>query len=139
MKNQYQAILLDVDGTLLDFNQAEADGMKVVLKTYGFEPTQERLSLYHEINERAWAAFERGEVTKERLVCQRFVDFFGALGKEVDGEAAEKLYRSQPPFSLREPWRSAVIFRRNTTSTSSPTALPPPSTSVWPLPAWTGL
>ena len=54
MKNQYQAILLDVDGTLLDFNQAEADGMKVVLKTYGFEPTQERLSLYHEINERAW-------------------------------------------------------------------------------------
>ena len=95
MKNQYQAILLDVDGTLLDFNQAEADGMKVVLKTYGFEPTQERLSLYHEINERAWAAFERGEVTKERLVCQRFVDFFGALGKEVDGEAAEKLYRSQ--------------------------------------------
>ena len=95
MKNQYQVILLDVDGTLLDFNQAEADGMKVVLKTYGFEPTQERLSLYHEINERAWAAFERGEVTKERLVCQRFVDFFGALGKEVDGEAAEKLYRSQ--------------------------------------------
>ena len=52
MKNQYQAILLDVDGTLLDFNQAEADGMKVVLKTYGFEPTQERLSLYHGINER---------------------------------------------------------------------------------------
>ena len=57
MKNQYQAILLDVDGTLLDFNQAEADGMKVVLKTYGFEPTQERLSLYHEISERGLGGF----------------------------------------------------------------------------------
>ena len=47
MKNQYQAILLDVDGTLLDFNQAEADGMKVVLKTYGFEPTQEKIGRAH--------------------------------------------------------------------------------------------
>ena len=94
-KDKIKAVLLDVDGTLLDFNQAEAEGMKVVLKTYGFEPTAERLKLYHEINEAAWAAFERGEVTKERLVCQRFVDFFAALGKAVDGEEAERLYRSQ--------------------------------------------
>ena len=94
-EKKYRAVFLDVDGTLLDFNQAEAEGMKVVLKAYGFEPTKERLRLYHEIDDRAWAAFERGEVTKEKLVCQRFVDFFGRLGKMVDGAEAEALYRRQ--------------------------------------------
>ena len=44
-EKKYRAVLLDVDGTLLDFNQAEAEGMKVVLKAYGFEPTKERLRL----------------------------------------------------------------------------------------------
>lgn len=95
MSRRYRAILLDVDGTLLDFKQAETDGMRVVLKAYGFEPTQDRLNLYHQINEQAWAAFERGEVTKEQLVSGRFVDFFGKLGKKVDGSKAEELYRAQ--------------------------------------------
>lgn len=93
MKTNYRAILLDVDGTLLDFDQSEAQSMRAVLAHYGFEPRQEYLDLYHEINSRAWSAFERGEITKDRLVCQRFVDFFGKLGKNVDGAEAEALYR----------------------------------------------
>ena len=69
--------------------------MKVVLEQYGFEPTEERLLLYHEINEGFWSAFERGEVTKEDLVRQRFETFFGRLGRAVDGREAEELYRRQ--------------------------------------------
>ncbi len=38
-ERKYDVILLDVDGTLLNFDQAEADGMRVVLREYGFEPT----------------------------------------------------------------------------------------------------
>ena len=74
-ERKYDVILLDVDGTLLNFDQAEADGMRVVLREYGFEPTDELLEAYHQVNNAYWAAFERGEVTKERLVCQR-VDIF---------------------------------------------------------------
>lgn len=92
-RRKYDVILLDVDGTLLNFDQAETDGMKVVLGRYGFEPTSELLELYHQVNCAAWAAFERGEVTKEKLVCDRFETFFGALGKEVDGAQVENLYR----------------------------------------------
>lgn len=91
---KYDVILLDVDGTLLDFNRSEAWGMAEVLETYGFEPGPERLKLYHQVNNAAWDAFERGEVTKEKLVCGRFVDFFGLLGKTVDGLEVETLYRS---------------------------------------------
>ena len=70
-ERKFDVILLDVDGTLLDFGMSEKQGMKVVLEQYGFEPTAERLLLYHEINEGFWSAFERGEVTKEDLVRQR--------------------------------------------------------------------
>ena len=92
-ERKYDVILLDVDGTLLNFDQAEADGMRVVLREYGFEPTDELLEAYHQVNNAYWAAFERGEVTKERLVCQRFETFFGSLGKTVDGAQVESLYR----------------------------------------------
>ena len=94
-ERKFDAILLDVDGTLLDFGMSEKQGMKVVLEQYGFEPTEERLLLYHEINEGFWSAFERGEVTKEDLVRQRFETFFGRLGRAVDGREAEELYRRQ--------------------------------------------
>ena len=80
-ERKFDAILLDVDGTLLDFGMSEKQGMKVVLEQYGFEPTEERLLLYHEINEGFWSAFERGEVTKERLVWERFNVFFARLGR----------------------------------------------------------
>lgn len=91
---RYEVILLDVDGTLLDFDQAEREGIREVLQCYGFEPEEGLFSLYRQINQAAWAAFERGEVTKEVLVCRRFTDFFGRLGKQVHGDEAERLYRS---------------------------------------------
>lgn len=94
-ERRFDVILLDVDGTLLDFHMSERQGMKVVLKHYGFEPTKERLELYHHINESYWAAFERGEITKDELVWKRFGDFFGRLGRMVDGHEAEELYRKE--------------------------------------------
>ena len=94
-ERKFDVILLDVDGTLLDFGMSERQGMRVVLEQYGFEPTEERLLLYHEINEGFWSAFERGEVTKDNLVRQRFETFFDRLGRAVDGHEAEELYRRQ--------------------------------------------
>ena len=90
----YRDILLDVDGTLLDFGAAEQVGIAAVLARYGFEADEEWIRLYHRINGAAWAAFERGEVTKERLVEERFETFFQELGKNVNGREAEDLYRS---------------------------------------------
>lgn len=94
-KRKFDIILLDVDGTLLDFDRSERQGMRVVLSHYGIEPEEEHLRLYHQINQEAWCAFEQGKVTKERLVTERFERFFGLLGKQVDGQEAENLYRAQ--------------------------------------------
>ena len=37
-ERKFDAILLDVDGTLLDFGMSEKQGMKVVLEQYGLSP-----------------------------------------------------------------------------------------------------
>ncbi|MDO5416210.1 MAG: YjjG family noncanonical pyrimidine nucleotidase [Lachnospiraceae bacterium] len=92
---KYEILLLDVDGTLLDFNASERMGITQVLLSYGISPSEELLSRYHELNDRFWQAFNRGEISKEKLLTERFRLFFGELGREVDGEEAEARYRSQ--------------------------------------------
>lgn len=91
----YTTILLDVDGTLLDFSQAEKEGIRAVLTRFGFPASQENTELYHEINASFWAAFERGEIRKEALLTERFRVFFERLGRETDGRAEEAFYREQ--------------------------------------------
>lgn len=37
---RYEILLLDVDGTLLDFDRAETESFKKVLEAYGFSPEE---------------------------------------------------------------------------------------------------
>ena len=90
---EYKVILLDVDGTLLDFNQSERLGISKVLNHYGIPVTEELLRLYHQINDGFWQAFNRGEIGKEELCRRRFAEFFGRLGINVQGDEAEEIYR----------------------------------------------
>lgn len=91
---KYHTLLLDVDGTLLDFHASERQGISRILMDYGFPASDELLEKYHQINDGYWQAFNRGEISKERLCRERFVRFFGELGLSVDGEDAEKSYRT---------------------------------------------
>ena len=82
---KYHTLLLDVDGTLLDFHASERQGISRILMDYGFPASDELLEKYHQINDGYWQAFNRGEISKERLCRERFVRFFGELGLSVDG------------------------------------------------------
>lgn len=88
-------ILLDVDNTLLDFDEAERRGVSVVLSALGMEPSPERINRYHEINQEFWKAFERGEIPKEGIFGNRYVRFFSEMGRQIDGDLAEEIYREQ--------------------------------------------
>lgn len=92
---KYQTILFDVDGTLLDFDRAEKEGMDEVLRAYGLTPTDELHMKYHVINKRLWKEFEQGMIEKNQIMETRFSEFFGDLGMKVDGLEAERLYREQ--------------------------------------------
>ncbi len=84
---------MDVDGTLLDFDEAERRGVRVVMEANGMEPSDECVELYHRINAECWRAFERGDITREQIFERRYPQFFGRFGVQVDAEEVERLYR----------------------------------------------
>lgn len=93
MNRQYKALLLDVDGTLLDFDQAESDAFKKVLVKYGFEPEERYVAEYHKINKECWEAFELGRMEREQVLTVRFERFFSLHGLSVSGREVEEEYR----------------------------------------------
>ena len=90
---KYEVLLFDVDGTLLDFNKAEEEGIEALLIRFGVPATAENKHKYHITNKRYWEMLERGEITRDRLLGQRFEEFFGDLGVQVNGDEVDALYR----------------------------------------------
>lgn len=89
----YTTLLLDIDGTLMDFDEAERRGVIAVMEHFGVTLTPERTERYHEINLSFWKAFERGDIPKSEIFGNRYQQFFAEMGRDVDGMAAERLYR----------------------------------------------
>jgi 2-haloacid dehalogenase len=93
MMKKYEVLLFDVDGTLLDFNKAEEDGIEALLAKFGVPVTAENKHKYHITNKKYWEMLERGEITRDRLLGQRFEEFFGTFGVQVNGDDVDALYR----------------------------------------------
>lgn len=90
---QYEVLLFDVDGTLLDFELAEKQGIESLLIHFGVPVTEENRQRYHAINKSYWQRLERGEITREQVLSLRFEEFFGEFGIHVDGMEVDGLYR----------------------------------------------
>ena len=90
----FDAILLDLDDTILDFGKAEAAAISKTFVDLGIEPTEALLRRYSEINLSQWEAMERGELTRERVLLRRFELLFEELGFETDIQACEDRYRA---------------------------------------------
>ncbi len=90
-----KALLIDIDGTLLDFRQAEVKGIDAVMEHYGVSPDEEKEKRYHEINQLFWQKYERGEITRAQINEGRYPAFFGEMGVSADWEICERLYREQ--------------------------------------------
>ena len=86
-------LFLDLDDTLLDFGEAERHGIIRTLRELGIAPTEETLALYRRINQQQWERFERGEISREEVLIERFSLLFQALGCTHDPEDAENRYR----------------------------------------------
>ncbi len=76
----YTTILWDLDDTLLDFNASEAYAFHTSMEHAGLPSNDALLALYSKINLSFWKMLERGEITKEVLLGQRFTSFFEAAG-----------------------------------------------------------
>ena len=79
-----QTILWDIDGTILNFHRSAENSLKNTFKKFGYgEITDELLHMYEEINDVYWCKLEKGEIIKEKLLVERFVEFFTKIGVET--------------------------------------------------------
>lgn len=77
---RYQWLLFDADGTLFDYDRAEAIALREVFRLAGvvFDPGY--LTIYQRINHAAWQALEKGEITLSVLKVRRFELFLHSIG-----------------------------------------------------------
>lgn len=87
-------LFLDLDDTILDFHKAERIALGKTIRSFGAEPTEEVLSRYHLINKAHWEMLERGEITREEVLVNRFAVLFRELGMTVDPAQCARAYES---------------------------------------------
>lgn len=91
----YHCILLDADNTLLDFSASEEKALSETLEHFQLPADEETKSKYRAINTQLWAALERGEIKKDKLLSERFVRFLRAIGAKGDAPALNRYYLGQ--------------------------------------------
>ncbi len=89
---QYRTVLLDADGTLLDFDRSEKEALREALMAINAPATDEVLATYSRINDGFWKMLERGEIEKKDLYYRRFEELFARFGIEGDAKAMGSSY-----------------------------------------------
>ena len=88
----YTTLLFDVDDTLLDFKKTEKFAIRKTLESYGISVTEQIIADYGKINEKLWEMYQRGEITKNRLVVKRFEELGEKYGISFDASDANNRY-----------------------------------------------
>ena len=89
---KYKAILLDIDNTILNFDEAERYAIKLNFSALGLDVTEEEIKRYHEVDLKWWKKFEAHEVSKEDLLRNRFIEFFEPYNISFDVDKLNKDY-----------------------------------------------
>lgn len=88
---RYDAVLFDIDDTLLDFQEAERRALDKMLRHYALcTPLAEKT--YRACNEACWRALERGEIDQATLRYKRFRDFLFMMNRADDPKAVGDFY-----------------------------------------------
>ncbi len=88
----YHWIIFDADGTLFDFDRAEAGALQETFDAFGMVFEQRTGDLYHQINSAIWRELEQGAITPEALRVERFRRLFDALNLAIDPAAFSGRY-----------------------------------------------
>ncbi|HEU4745087.1 MAG TPA: YjjG family noncanonical pyrimidine nucleotidase [Anaerolineales bacterium] len=87
MKKHYPWLFFDADGTLFDYNRAEATAFRKAFDLLKFQFEESYLDTYQTINRELWKALERHELTPAVLRLRRFELLLEAL--QLTGSADE--------------------------------------------------
>lgn len=82
-----EVILLDLDGTVLDFEASQREALRRTVDKLGLAWVEQHAATYAAINQDLWEAYERREIGADALRSTRWRRYLTAL--EVDADAEE--------------------------------------------------
>lgn len=77
---RYRWLLFDADGTLFDYDRAEAAALEAAFGRLGLPFEARCLGVYRQVNRACWQELEQGRLKPEVLKVCRFERLFAALG-----------------------------------------------------------
>ena len=88
----YKWLLFDADGTLFDYDKAEAAALEQTFNYFhlGYDPGYRQL--YREINHQLWLEFEKGTVSAETLRVRRFERLLAGKAHDISPQAFSGRY-----------------------------------------------
>ncbi len=89
---RYCWLLFDADGTLFDYDRAEASALAATFGQFDLPLAPGTAHAYRAINHQCWQALERGEITPAALRTRRFELLFDAAGLRTDVECFSTAY-----------------------------------------------
>jgi len=89
---KYDWIFFDADGTLFDYEAAQAAALEGAFEMCGLSYAPEIGPLYSEINVDIWRDFELGAISQEKLKTARFDRLFEAVGLTADSAEFSRHY-----------------------------------------------
>jgi 2-haloacid dehalogenase len=95
MKKHYPWLFFDADGTLFDYNRAEATAFRKAFELLEIQFEAGYLDIYQKINGNLWKALERHEITPAVLRVRRFELLLEALQLTGSADALNVAYVEQ--------------------------------------------
>lgn len=92
---KYDLFLFDADGTLFDYDMAEANALKITFDYCGFDYSENIRLKYREINSQVWKNYEKGEITQSELQTLRFKYLFNDIGIYYDVKNFNEMYLNE--------------------------------------------
>ena len=82
---KYKYLLWDIDGTILNFELAERAAIRSLFERFKLgNCSDEMLMYYSQINKRYWQLMESGKIKKDKMLVERFIEFFSNKGINAD-------------------------------------------------------
>src|SRR5215216_3327254 len=95
MKKHYPWLFFDADGTLFDYNHAEATAFRKAFALLQLQFEDSYLDVYQKINSKLWKALERQEITPAVLRVRRFEQLLEALKLSASADDLNLAYVEQ--------------------------------------------
>lgn len=90
---KYEFILMDMDGTLFDFDTAERNAFTDAMNAHHLPYTEQVMARFHTINEQMWRLYEQGTLSRSEVQLRRYHILFEQYGWNACAESVNEIYK----------------------------------------------